>query len=95
MRGTLTTDDPTYDAATGVLTQTMRFTSKHKIGGEEIVTIVDHACRLFKGTLILNGLTDHAWPPDRVAAHPASDFRSGFVTLETRASKPPAQALIA
>lgn len=85
--GQITTNDPTYDTDTKVFCQSITFRSAEKIDGEAIGYIVTHAANLFRGSLLMNGFDEFVWPPEKVDAQPAEDFRSGVVTLATRADK--------
>jgi hypothetical protein len=89
--GSLTTQTPTHHPVTKQFRQGMVFISRGPaIDGTAIKGIIDHAARLFKGSLLSNGLTDYAWPPDFVEAYPHKDFRGADIVLMTRAdhSKP-------
>lgn len=87
--GSITTMDPVYDDATKILTQSMTVQAGgRKIDGAAIGVALTHAAKLFEGTLLMNGLTDYKWPPERADAAPSDDFRAAVITFATRATKP-------
>lgn len=87
--GSLTTLTPTHDPVTKEFRQQMEFRSRGpQIDGEAIKGILRHAERVFKGVLLMNGLTEYHWPPDHEWAEPHEDFRGADIVLLTRADHP-------